>query len=273
MSVQKKWHNILCTLPILLALSACKSQPAPDPAGYFKVAVIVDTTSDPVSREQAEAVMAVANEKLIDLTGYGLELVRFVEDDSGSSIDSLVEDFMINHENSSPNGIVVFSVGDDDRAKINRAYARQIPAPSGYRNSFVSPSQGDQTMYVGVLQFNYRYAACGYAGSDTIQNQVASSGECRGVDGEACVEWNGMQVCESVLELLEGHTPTDLAAGPVIHEFMHSFSDRGPGDHYGSEACNSRMEWSTDHFDLDESEYYNGMCPDVYDNFANSYLP
>ena len=82
-----------------------------------------------------------------------------------------------------------------------------------------------------------------------------------------------MQICESALLLLDGRTPTDLAAGPVIHEFMHAFSDRGPDDHYGSEACNREMGWPLDHFDYEESEYYNGTCPNVYDKFADSYLP
>ena len=195
MKQHKSWHAPLRALPLILALAACISHPPTNPAGYFKVAVIVDTTSDPVSREQAEAVIAIANEKLIDLTGYGLELVRFVEADSGSSIDSLVEDFMTNHKSTLPNGIVLFSVGDDDRAKIDRAYARQIPAPSGYRNSFISPYLGDQYMYVGVLQFNYRYAACGYAGTDTIQSLVSSNGECRGVTEK--LAWDGM-ACRSV---------------------------------------------------------------------------
>jgi hypothetical protein len=128
-------------------------------------------------------------------------------------------------------------------------------------------------MYVGILQFNHHYAACGYGGTDTIQSVVSSHGECRGVDGEACVEWSGMSVCKSALEFLEGHTPIDMAAGPVVHEFMHAFSDRGPEDHYASETCNKAMGWEPNHFDFAESEYYNGMCPDVYDNFSDSYQP
>lgn len=85
------------------------------------VAAIVDTMTDPVSREQAEAVIAFSNEQWIDLTGFGLQLVDFVEDDSGGSIADLVGSYM-ERESDLPNGILVFSVGDDDRAKINRAY-------------------------------------------------------------------------------------------------------------------------------------------------------
>ena len=32
---------------------------------------------------------------------------------------------------------------------------------------------GDGYLYIAILQFNHRYAACGYAGTDTIQSSVA----------------------------------------------------------------------------------------------------
>ncbi len=255
----------------ILALAACSSPPTP--AGYFKVAVIVDTTTDPVSREQAEAVLAIANEKFVDLTGFGLQLVGFVEQDSGVSMEDLVTDYMNHHVDNLPNGILIFSVGDEDRAKINRAYAQQIPAPEGFRNTFVSPYLGDGYMYVAILQFNHRYAACGYVGTDTIQSPVSSGDECRGVEGEVCVEWQGMQVCPVALPFLKGHTPIDLAAGPVIHEFMHAFGDKGPDDHYSSEACQIAMGWEPGYYNLEETEYYNDFCPNVYDVFADSYQP
>ncbi|MEX1071517.1 MAG: hypothetical protein WEC37_02730 [Anaerolineales bacterium] len=45
--------SIACVLAASILLAARSS-----PQTYFKVAVIVDTDSDPVSREQAEAVLA-----------------------------------------------------------------------------------------------------------------------------------------------------------------------------------------------------------------------
>lgn len=260
----------LCTLGLML--SACSSFPMQADVDYFKVAVIVDTTSDPVSREQAEAIIVFANEKLLELTGFGLQLQEVVEDDSGGSIASLAENYM-QQASTLPNGILIFSVGDEDRAKINRAYAQQIPAPQGFRNAFVSPYLGDGYMYIAVLQFNYRYAACGYAGTDTIQSPVSSGGECPGVDGQRCAEWEGMQVCPAALPFLEGHTPIDMASGPVIHEFMHAFGDKGPDDHYTSEICHQVMGWEPGHYEFEESEYYNDICPNVYDVFADSYQP
>lgn len=267
MSEHKIGHTLLGALAMILASAACNSPPSP--VSYFKVAVIVDTTSDPVSREQVEAIIAFSNEQWIDLTGFGLQLVDFVEDDSGGSIADLVGNYM-ERESDLPNGILVFSVGDDDRAKINRAYAQQIPAPDGFKNAFVSPYLGDGYMYVAVLQFNYHYAACGYAGTDIIQSQVSSNGECPGGDGQVCAEWSGMQVCPIARPLLEGHTPIDMAAGVIIHEFMHSFGDKAQDDHYFSEACQIALG---DYWDEEEAEYYSDFCPIVYDIFADSYKP
>ena len=257
--------KFLCIL--MLALAACSSPPTP--AVYFRVAVIVDTTTDPTSREQAEAVLAIANEKLIDLTGIGLQLHEFVEDGSGGSIASLVENY-VKHASTLPNGILIFSVGDDDRAKIHRAYAQQIPAPEGFRNAFVSPYLGDGYLYIAVLQFNHRYAACGYAGTDTIQSPVSSGGECPGMDGQVCAKWEGLQVCPAALPFLEGRTILDMAAEPVPHEFMHSFGDKGPDDHYTSEACQQVMGLA---YDSDKAVTYSDFCPNVYDVFADSYRP
>jgi len=265
--------SIHCALAVLFTLVACQGGSKPSPAGYFEVVVIVDTASDPVSQEQAEAVIAIANDKLIDLTGFGLQLVGFFEEDSGVSMKNLVTNYIDRHTNNIPNGILIFSVGDENRAKINRAYAQQFPVPEGFRNAFVSPHLGDGYMYVAILQFNHHYAACGYGGMDTIQSPVSIGDECRGVEGTACTEWEGMQVCPSALPFLEGHTPIDLAAGPVIHEIMHAFGDQGPEDHYTSETCQKAMGWEPGHYDLEEAEYYNDFCPFVYNVFADSYQP
>jgi hypothetical protein len=261
----------LGAIVIILTLAACSAPPTT--AGDFNVAVIVDTTSDPVSREQAEAILEIADGKLIGLTGFSLKLIDFVEDDSGGSIESLVQNYMENRS-TLPNGILVFSVGDDDQAKINRAYARQYQGPDGFRNAFASPYRKDGTMYVAILQFNHRYAACGYGVTrDTIQSPVSIGDECPGDAGQACAEWEGMQVCPVALPFLEGHTPIEMASGPVIHEFMHAFGNRRGGDHYGTEACNAAMGWPSDYFDQEESETYNGFCPDAYKVFIDSYQP
>ena len=71
-----------------------------------------------------------------------------------------------------------------------------------------------------------------------------------------------------------------FALAVIIHETMHSFGYEGNFDHYGTEQCNTRMAggasgrpYNPDTWDLAEFQYYNGTCPDVYDNFVNSYQP
>lgn len=267
-----KITNVYFAIPVLMfILASCRDHSAP--TTYFRVAVIVDITSDRVSEEQAAAVLAIANEQLIELTGFGLKLVDFVEDNSGGSIESIVIDYMQNNKDKLPNGILIFSEGDEDRAKINRAYAQHFLAPDGFRNSFVSPVLGNGYMYVAVVQFNHLYAACGYGGMDEIQSPVSIGVECGEQDGSPCASWEGIQVCQSALPYLEGKTVVDMAVGPVIHEFMHSFGDKGPGIHYTSEVCHEDMGWELGHYNLEEAEYYVDICPYVFDIFSNSYRP
>lgn len=272
MSNDKFSRGLPFVLAALIGLAACDARSAPAEPIPFKIAVIVDTTTDPVSRAQADAMVSIANLSMLELTGFQLQMVDFVEDSTGGSIDDLVQAYMAQSADP-PNGILIFSVGDDDRAKIHRAYARQIPVPGGYRNEFVSPYLSDDHVFVGVLQFNYHYAACGYAGADTVQSQVSSPGECPGEDGQRCAEWSGMQVCPIAVPILKGHTPIDMTRGPIVHEFMHGFGDKGPDDHYFSPVCQTALGREPDYFDNEESERYNGFCPTVYEVFANSYRP
>ncbi len=264
-------NRLLCGFVICLSLAACSNAPT------FEVAVIVDTTTDPVSRAQAEAVLAISNEKLIELTGFGLKMVDFIEEDRGVSMEDLVTTYMGDRPlNDLPNGILIFSTGDEDRARINRAYAQQVPGPEGYRNPFVSPIPhlGDSHVYIAVVQFNHLFAACGYGGTDSIQSPVSIGDECRGEEGTACASWEGMQVCQVALPFLEGRTRVDMVAEPVVHEFLHPFGLLGgPDNHYGTEACNLAMGWPADHFDEEEAISNAMICPNVVENFANSYNP
>lgn len=238
----------------------------------FRLAIIVDTASEPVPLEQAEAVLADANGILIELTGYGFELVDFVEDSSGGSVDSIVRSYLDSHEET-PNGIALFSYGQNMQAKRSGGYARQILGPSGFRNEFVSTWIGDNQVYVAVIHYSHKYAACGYAGTDSIQVLVSSNGECRGVDGVACVMNYGYQMCEDATENLYASTQTYFAATTLVHEIMHGFSNRANDDHYATASCKTIMGWDEFHFDLAEGQYYASMCPHVYDLFVESYQP
>jgi hypothetical protein len=59
----------------------------------------------------------------------------------------------------------------------------------------------------------------------------------------------------------------------VVHALLHNFGPAGDQDHYATPECNARMGYPPAFFDLQESEYYNGLCPFVYEEFTKSYHP
>lgn len=123
---QYHFPRFLPLILILLANAACSAPVTP--TIDFKIAVIVDTTIDPVSREDVEAVLAVVAPEFNEMTGFRLETIEIVEDGEGGSIERIATGYM-EQAPKIPNGILIFSVGDDSRAKINRAYAQQVPGP------------------------------------------------------------------------------------------------------------------------------------------------
>jgi hypothetical protein len=265
--------RILFPLVVLLVIfAACaRAELQSEPELYFSVAVITDTTTDSVSRDQIDEIVSSASLRLEELTGFSLQVEGYFETDQGGTVEEIVQNYMNLHSADLPNGVILFSAGDADRAKINRGYSQKVLAPAGFHNAFVSSAGEMDQMYVAVVYFNYLYAACGYGGTDGIQSAFPIGDECGG-DTVACAQWNGKQVCERALPFLT--TPTDMIAGVVVHEFMHPFDwEIGPDIHYTSKACAAAMGWPTDHFDYEESEHFVGMCPYVFDNFVNAYRP
>jgi len=245
----------------------------PSPTAYFTVAVIVDTKSEPVSRAQAESLISDASLIFSRLTPFGFQLVDYTEDNAGGSTNSMANRYIAAHPDSLPNGLVILSYGDSGQAKLYGGYSGFVAAPAGFRNTFVSPTIGSSKIYIGVIHYSHKYAACGYNGTDTVQSPVSVDGECRNQPGVACVQHNGYSMCENAVNNLYASTPTYFAATSVIHEFLHSFSDAGNMDHYATPECNSHMGRPAGYFVFEEAELYNGMCPDVYDNFVDSYQP
>ena len=80
-------------------------------------------------------------------------------------------------------------------------------------------------------------------------------------------------MCANAVGNLYMSTPTYFVSSTIIHELLHPFAPGGDQDHYSTPECNSRMGYPAGFFDLQESEYYNGLCPFVYENFVNSYQP
>lgn len=251
--------------------------PAP-PAGLptvnrFRVAVIVDTLSEPVRREQAQAVFGEADKLLSQLIPFNLEMADFIDDNGSGSTNDMANRYISSHATALPNGIVIFSFGDAGQAKLYGGYSYSLSAPAGFQNTFVSPEVGANQIYVAVVHFSHKYAACGYGGSDTVQSPTSLDGECRNQSGTACVQQNGYSMCANAVGNLYMSTPTYFVSSTIIHELLHPFAPGGDKDHYSTPECNSRMGYPAGFFDLQESEYYNDLCPFVYENFVNSYQP
>jgi hypothetical protein len=257
--------------PALVTPAAAGTLPA---AVTFKVAVIVDTTSEPVTRAQAQSLVDEAHGMFQSLTGFGFEMVDFVEDGAGGTTTDMAERYIQSYASVFPNGVVIFSYGDNGDARLYGGYGYAIPGAAGFRNAFVSPAGGENQVYVAVAHFSHRYAACGYGGLETVQSALSVEGECpSGRPGVACVQHNGYSMCSDAVDNLYASTPAYFAAATIVHEILHSFSPGGVRDHYGAPECNARMGWPEGYFDLGESERYNGMCPFVYQNFIDSYRP
>ncbi len=247
--------------------------PAAPGEPVFTVGVLVDTRTQQVSRDQAQALINEAGLHLRPLAPVIMVMTDFVEDGGGGSTTEILQRYMIAHASALPNGMVIFSFGDGEQAKRTGGYAYSAPAPGGYRNSFASPIAGDAQIYVAVIDYSFKYMACGYAGSDAVKSATALDGECGNQPGTACVQQNGYSMCASAVGHLYMSTPTYFAASWIIHELLQPFAPNGAKDDYSTPECTSRMGYPAGFRDLQESQYHNDLCPFVYEDFLKSYRP
>jgi hypothetical protein len=247
--------------------------PPAQQANTFAVAVIVDKISQNVTREQAQAIIAEASGYLREFSPIGLAMRDFAEDSSGGSSVEIANRYIAAHASALPDGLVIFSYGENGEAKTNGGYGYAVPAPAGFKNAFVSPASGDSQLYVAVVDYSYKYMACGYGGGDQLTSASSLPGECRGQTGVACVQNNGYSMCPNAVGNLYTSTPTHAVASGIVHGLLHNFGPNGAADHYAAPECSARMGYPAGYFDLQESEYYNGLCPFVYEEFTEGYRP
>ena len=246
----------------------------PSQAGpQFTVAVIVDKATQSVTREQAEAVIVEASGYLREFSPIGLLMTDFIEENMSAGTADMVNRYMAAHAAALPDGLLIFSFGDQGQAKKDGGYGFSVPAPAEFKNPFVSPVAGSSQMYVAVVDYSYKYMACGYGGSDTASSAVALAGECRGQTGVTCVQGSGYSMCANATGNLYTSTPTHAVASMIVHSLLHNFASLGEKDNYATPECNARMGYPEGFFDLQESEYYNGLCPFEYEEFTKAYRP
>jgi hypothetical protein len=266
--------SALATLEGTASLSTTQTETAQPPAKpEFTVSVIVDKSTQQVTREQAQAVIGKASSFLKQFSPYGITMVDFAEDGNGGSMSDIAARYLAPRSAFPPNGLVIFSNGDNGQAKASGGYGFSLPEGGAFKNSFVSPAVGDSQIYVAVVDNAYKYMACGYGGGDTVQSTVSLPGECRGQAGIACVSNNGYSMCSSAVGNLYTSTPTHEVSSMVVHGLLHNFGPGGNKDDYAAPECSARMGYPPGFFDLQESEYYNGLCPYVYEEFTKSYRP
>ena len=247
----------------------------------YQVAVIVDLSSEPVTEQQAQTTIDEASDILFELTGFRLEMVDFmpITPSNDAERNNLPVIYLGLDPVIIPNTIVVFSYGVNDDARSFGGYSYPINGPADFVNVFQSVVPGSQPNQIDVsmVHYSHRYAECGYGGTDLATSQVSVGGECQNQPGTACVERNGYSMCSTAVDSLYASTPSYFRAATVVHEIMHAYGENGNQDHFGTQECQQMMGWGPD--DLPDGftdfsvafEYYNGMCPYVYDNFSLSY--
>ena len=97
--------SLMSLIAIILVQAACSPSP---PA--FKIAVIVDTATDPVSREELEEVLAIVAPRFLELTGFRLDTIAIVADGRGGSIERIATNYL-EQASEIPNGILIFLSG------------------------------------------------------------------------------------------------------------------------------------------------------------------
>jgi hypothetical protein len=240
----------------------------------FTIGILIDTSDEPVPRASLDVALAEADTILLGLTGFRFQVQEVSEVAGGGSMSQIAQSYLA-RDATPPNGLVIFSFGDEDRARTYGGYSFWTVGPSGFRNSFISPVAGDRHIYVAVLHWSHRYARCGYGDGETPVSSASIDGECFNQPGTACTEHGGYSMCSSAIGDLYASTPTYFVAANIVHEFMHPFGLLGVQDHYGTPECIAAMGWGSSGWTAsrEEAQHYVGMCPNIFETFASAWRP
>ncbi len=244
------------------------------PTPSFAISILVDLDSEPVPADGLATALEEASSLLQGRTGFVFTLLEVVEGRPTDSIGPWVSEYLAGRAPPLPNGVVVFSYGDDDFARSRGGYSFNVPAPAGFVNSFIAPVAGSGSVYVAVLHWGHRFGACGYDEAGDLVSAVAIDGQCRNQPGTTCITHNGYSMCANVVDDPYASTPTSFVAANFVHEFLHPFGLHLNYDHYGTAECREAMGWGSEWvFTNADASYWLNMCPYVYDNFRTSYRP
>lgn len=256
------------------------STTTPDVRGVFRVAILVDTSSDAVESSLAEQALYEASDLLYQHTGFVFELTDFTEiaPPEGTPREQLVDQYIESNLENLPDGIVYYTWGTDNATTVYGGFSTQasVPDPT-FRNHFRNIRGVEDRIYVANNHWGHRYAQCGY-GDATLEEPVSDvgiEGECRNQPGTPCVDKYGYSMCSTAVDDRYASTATYFAGSTILHEFLHPFGMQGAGDHYGTPTCQEQMGWDESNwtFELSDAQLHAGMCPHVFENFVAGYQP
>ena len=244
----------------------------------FFTDVLVGLESFNPSEEEIEEVMEIASFKFKQLTGYNLELreVSYLNKvgAEGESTGSAFNNFEYKHfldNNQGLNGVIVLTkkFGTENSG----GFSSLLYYPD-YCNSFKSVIRDGESnwLYFNYIDWKHKYSTCGYDyENDQHVSSVSIGGECGNQPGTQCIFNGDYYICDYAQEDYYAEENVFVAC-TIVHEFMHPFGENGNYDHYGTAICNEAMGTTAADSSSEDFQYYCGLCPNVYENFKNSFV-
>lgn len=254
--------------------------------------VIVDSDDYDIDSNDIEALFEIANKLWLQpKTGFkfsvmDFKIVSFTEEGITSFHQYLDKKYFKDPESKAnlPEYIVAFD--KDGNSEINGGYSVAyqffwlIDSDKEYCSEFPAITPINKISVPGaIIDYGHKFGICGYdALYKNIISNVSGNGECKGQNGIACVMKNGYQMCSDVVDNFYTQDSLYLTADTLVHELLHSYSENGNLDHFGTYVCKEAMgekmkeledKGVSTPFDTLDQEYA-VMCPNVWEKFKNS---
>jgi hypothetical protein len=233
----------------------------------FIIDVVVDLESFNPSEEEINEVMEVAKFKFQQLTNLKLELrnIHYLDSlrEEGSNTNNPKKMFQYKEilKDKAINGVIVLTKEFNTEVQGGFSVAYDFP---DYCNGFKS-KYGQNRIYYAYMNWEHKYSICGYKDGQHISD-VSIGGECTNQPGTPCVFNGDYYICENAQEDFYSNQ-INFMGSLFVHELMHPFGESGKYDHYGVNNCPEVSETNSE-----DAQYYCGLCPNVYENFKNSFV-
>lgn len=246
--------------------------------------VVIDDSSFTITDAEVADAIDYASDLLFQRSGaeMSLQAITHVPSVTGS-MQAEIDAYYSAHATDPPHFVIVFSQDSTSVSFGGYLQTSSDLSSAGFCNEFVSPVYGTSRIYGAVIDWTHRFGACGYdidhyeATGEYLQISKTSlaDGSCQNQAGISCVYNSvvGYQVCgdfDPGIPYLEH--PKAFIVSIFIHEVLHSFGTNGNLDHFGTATCDTEMGGvSYGAGDLATFQEFAGMCPNVWDTFADSY--